>query len=417
MSERKKRLIVIGGGFGGISFVKSLKNENVEIILIDKNNYHLFQPLLYQVAGTVLSPSDIAVPLRWIFRKQKNVKVSLDEVLSIDSENNKIKCKNLTWDYDYLILASGLVNNYFGNNDWEKYTTTLKNLDDALSIRNQVLKKFEDAEWIKKQSDLEKKMKFVIIGAGATGVELAGVLSEITQSILSKEFKNIDTKKTKIILIEGGNRVLSSFHDKISNIAEKSLKNMGVNIIKNKLVKDIEKGKVILENQVIESESIFWTAGVKASPLTNTIRCKKDNLDRIIVLDDCSIPENKNIFVIGDTANFKPKGKLSKKYNSLPGVAQVALQMGKHVAKQIINDINGLKRNDFIYKDLGEMATIGKSKAVVDILDLRFGGLSAWLIWLFVHLIAITNFKNKLMIFTQWFWSYLTYQRHSRIIR
>ena len=157
MSERKKRLIVIGGGFGGISFVKSLKNENVEIILIDKNNYHLFQPLLYQVAGTVLSPSDIAVPLRWIFRKQKNVKVSLDEVLSIDSENNKIKCKNVTWDDDYLILASGLVNNYFGNNDWGKYTTTLKNLDDALSIRNQVLKKFEDAEWIKKQSDLEKK--------------------------------------------------------------------------------------------------------------------------------------------------------------------------------------------------------------------------------------------------------------------
>ena len=222
MSERKKRLIVIGGGFGGISFVKSLKNENVEIILIDKNNYHLFQPLLYQVAGTVLSPSDIAVPLRWIFRKQKNVKVSLDEVLSIDSENNIIKCKNFTWDYDYLILASGLVNNYFGNNNWGKYTTTLKNLDDALSIRNQVLKKFEDAEWIKKQSDLEKKMKFVIIGAGATGVELAGVLSEITQSILSKEFKNIDTKKTKIILIEGGNKILPSFHDKISILLKKA---------------------------------------------------------------------------------------------------------------------------------------------------------------------------------------------------
>ena len=417
MNNNKKKVVVVGGGFGGISFIKNLNKADVDITLIDKNNYHLFQPLLYQVAGTVLSPSDIAVPLRWIFRKQKNVKVNLDEVISINAKNNEVICKNFKWNYDYLVLASGLITNFYSNSEWQKHVIALKTLDEALKIRNDILKKFEEAEWIKNENDLEKKMKFVIIGAGATGVELAGVLAEITQSILSKEFKNIDTTKTKIVLIEGGNRILSSFHHKISGIAENFLKDMGVEVIKNAIVKNIQKDQVFLENSVIESESIFWTAGIQASPLTKSIDCKKDNLGRIIVEEDCSVPGYKNIFAIGDLTNFKPKNKLLNKFETLPGVAQVALQMGKHVSKQIQNDLNNVERKAFNYKDLGEMATIGKSKAVVDILNLRFGGVIAWLIWLFVHLIAITNFKNKLMIFTQWFWGYLTSQRHSRIIR
>ena len=417
MNNTKTKIVVVGGGFGGISFIKNLSKANVDITLIDKNNYHLFQPLLYQVAGTVLSPSDIAVPLRWIFRKQKNVKVNLDEVISIDTKNHQVICKNFKWNYDYLVLASGLITNFYSNSEWQKHVIALKTLDEALKIRNDILKKFEEAEWIKNEYELEKKMKFVIIGAGATGVELAGVLAEITQSILSREFKNIDTTKTKIVLIEGGNRILSSFHNKISGIAESFLKNMGVEVIKNEIVKNIQKDKVFLENSVIESESIFWTAGIQASPLTQSIDCDKDNLGRIIVKEDCSVPGYENIFAIGDLTNFKPKNNLSKKFETLPGVAQVALQMGKHVSKQIQNDLNNVERKTFNYKDLGEMATIGKSKAVVDILNLRFGGVIAWLIWLFVHLIAITNFKNKLMIFTQWFWGYLTSQRHSRIIR
>jgi len=407
----KKKIVVIGGGFGGVSLIKNLSKLDVDITLIDKKNYHLFQPLLYQVAGSVLSPSDIAVPLRWIFRKQKNTKIYLDEVIKIDRVNRKVECKNKIWEYDYLVLSAGLTNNYFGNNKWAKYTTALKTLDDALIIRNKILNTFEEAEWLKSESELEKKMKFVIIGGGATGVELAGVLSEIANSILSKDFKNINTNNTKIILIEGSNRILSSFHEKISSIAEKSLKEIGVQVIKNEFVKDIKKNKVIMENSTIETENIFWTAGVKGSDIVDSLECNKDSNGRVFVEEDCSIAIDKNMFVIGDLANYRHESK------SLPGVAQVAIQMGKHVSRQIKGDLKNLDRKSFKYIDLGEMATIGKSRAVVDVMGFRFGGFSAWLIWLFVHLIAIVSFRNRLIIGIQWCWSYISFQRHSRIIR
>jgi NADH dehydrogenase len=407
----KKKIVVIGGGFGGVSLIKNLSKLDVDITLIDKKNYHLFQPLLYQVAGSVLSPSDIAVPLRWIFRKQKNTKIYLDEVIKIDRVNRKVECKNKIWEYDYLVLSAGLTNNYFGNNKWAKHTTALKTLDDALIIRNKILNTFEEAEWLKSESELEKKMKFVIIGGGATGVELAGVLSEIANSILSKDFKNINTNNTKIILIEGSNRILSSFHEKISSIAEKSLKEIGVQVIKNEFVKDIKKNKVIMENNTIETENIFWTAGVKGSDIVDSLECNKDSNGRVFVEEDCSIAIDKNMFVIGDLANYRHESK------SLPGVAQVAIQMGKHVSKQIKGDLKNLDRKSFKYIDLGEMATIGKSRAVVDVMGFRFGGFSAWLIWLFVHLIAIVSFRNRLIIGIQWCWSYISFQRHSRIIR
>jgi NADH dehydrogenase len=407
----KKKIVVIGGGFGGVSLIKNLSKLDVDITLIDKKNYHLFQPLLYQVAGSVLSPSDIAVPLRWIFRKQKNTKIYLDEVIKIDRVNRKVECKNKIWEYDYLVLSAGLTNNYFGNNNWAKHTTALKTLDDALIIRNKILNTFEEAEWLKSESELEKKMKFVIIGGGATGVELAGVLSEIANSILSKDFKNINTNNTKIILIEGSNRILSSFHEKISSIAEKSLKEIGVQVIKNEFVKDIKKNKVIMENSTIETENIFWTAGVKGSDIVDSLECNKDSNGRVFVEEDCSIAIDKNMFVIGDLANYRHESK------SLPGVAQVAIQMGKHVSRQIKGDLKNLDRKSFKYIDLGEMATIGKSRAVVDVMGFRFGGFSAWLIWLFVHLIAIVSFRNRLIIGIQWCWSYISFQRHSRIIR
>jgi NADH dehydrogenase len=407
----KKKIVVIGGGFGGVSLIKNLSKLDVDITLIDKKNYHLFQPLLYQVAGSVLSPSDIAVPLRWIFRKQKNTKIYLDEVIKIDRVNRKVECKNKIWEYDYLVLSAGLTNNYFGNNKWAKHTTALKTLDDALIIRNKILNTFEEAEWLKSESELEKKMKFVIIGGGATGVELAGVLSEIANSILSKDFKNINTNNTKIILIEGSNRILSSFHEKISSIAEKSLKEIGVQVIKNEFVKDIKKNKVIMENSTIETENIFWTAGVKGSDIVDSLECNKDSNGRVFVEEDCSIAIDKNMFVIGDLANYRHESK------SLPGVAQVAIQMGKHVSRQIKGDLKNLDRKSFKYIDLGEMATIGKSRAVVDVMGFRFGGFSAWLIWLFVHLIAIVSFRNRLIIGIQWCWSYISFQRHSRIIR
>ena len=408
---KKKKIVVIGGGFGGVSLIKNLSKLDVDITLIDKKNYHLFQPLLYQVAGSVLSPSDIAVPLRWIFRKQKNTKIYLDEVIKIDRVNRKVECKNKIWEYDYLVLSAGLTNNYFGNNKWAKHTTALKTLDDALIIRNKILNTFEEAEWLKNESELEKKMKFVIIGGGATGVELAGVLSEIANSILSKDFKNINTNNTKIILIEGSNRILSSFHEKISSIAEKSLKEIGVQVIKNEFVKDIKKNKVIMENTTIETENIFWTAGVKGSDIVDSLECNKDSNGRVFVEEDCSIAIDRNMFVIGDLANYRHESK------SLPGVAQVAIQMGKHVSRQIKGDLKNLDRKSFKYIDLGEMATIGKSRAVVDVMGFRFGGFSAWLIWLFVHLIAIVSFRNRLIIGIQWCWSYISFQRHSRIIR
>ena len=278
-------------------------------------------------------------------------------------------------------------------------------------IRNKILNTFEEAEWLKSESELEKKMKFVIIGGGATGVELAGVLSEIANSILSKDFKNINTNNTKIILIEGSNRILSSFHEKISSIAEKSLKEIGVQVIKNEFVKDIKKNKVIMENSTIETENIFWTAGVKGSDIVDSLECNKDSNGRVFVEEDCSIAIDKNMFVIGDLANYRHESK------SLPGVAQVAIQMGKHVSRQIKGDLKNLDRKSFKYIDLGEMATIGKSRAVVDVMGFRFGGFSAWLIWLFVHLIAIVSFRNRLIIGIQWCWSYISFQRHSRIIR
>jgi len=414
MSDKKK-VIVVGAGFGGLQAVKKLsKDKDLEITLIDRSNHHLFQPLLYQVATAVLSPADIAIPSRSLTDNYPNVKVIMDEVTDVDKENNFIILGDRKIKYDYLVLAMGAQTGYFGHNDWMKYTSGLKNLTDALEIRKRLLLSFEEAEnHPERAKDL---LKFIIIGGGPTGVELAGSIAELSRRIIRNDFRNIDTGKSEIYLIEGGADLVPTFSRELSVYTKSQLEKRGVNVMLNTRVIDIQEKTVILKNsegeRTLSGNIIIWAAGVEANTIEDNTDLNIDRSKRIIVNQFCSLDKFPNIFVIGDLANFKAEdGK------PLPGVSAVAMQQGRYAAGTILGDMKGINRKPFKYFFKGNMATIGRKDAVAEFKSLKLTGFFAWIAWLGVHLIYQVGFKNKISILITWMWSYFTFGAGARVIQ
>lgn len=406
-----KKLVVIGGGFGGLTLLKNINNNNLEILLIDKTNYHLFQPLLYQVATAALSPADIAVPIRAVLSNKKNVKVILDEAISVDRENQRIKLKNSEVEYDYLVISTGTKHSYFGKDEWEKNAPGLKTLNDALVIREKIIASLEQAEKENDPATKQRYLTFVVVGGGPTGVELAGAIAEIAKKTIIKDYRNFLPEETKVILVEALPRILNTYDSSLSIKAEESLKKMGVEVKTNSKVEDISEDYVKLNNSKIYTKNIIWAAGNLASPLIKTLKIETDRAGRAIVEKDCSIPGYENIFVIGDACSLN-----DEKGNLLPGVAQVAMQQGKFVANIISKNIPKSKRKNFHYVDKGSLATIGKAKAVAEIKGFKFSGLFAWLLWSFIHIFFLISFKNRFRVMIEWIWYYITNKRGTRLL-
>jgi len=417
--EERPHVVIIGGGFGGLAAAKALAKAPVRITLVDRRNHHLFQPLLYQVASAVLSPGDIAAPIRWVLRDQENVDVLLAEVSRIDTDARKVHFAERSMEYDALVVAAGVSHDYFGNDAWAEHAPGLKTLDDALELRRRILLAYEQAEWCANPDERRKLLTFVVVGGGATGVELAGALSEIAQHTLRHDFRHINPSDARVLLVEGGDKVLPAFRDPIPASALKQLAKVGVEVRLGERVTKVDADGVVLGQTRVEAATVLWAAGVRAAPLATSLGAPQDRAGRVIVEPDGSIPGHPEVFVIGDLANHQhaPKADGPAPERPLPGVAQTALQMGKHVAKCLAADRAGQPRPRFVYTDLGSMATIGRSKAVADVFGLRFGGLIAWLMWLFVHLMALVGFRNRIMVLVQWAWSYLSFQRNARLIR
>ena len=406
------KIIIVGAGFAGLQAAKGLTTSSFDVTIIDKNNYHLFQPLLYQVATAGLSPADIAVPIRNIFRSQQNPKVILDELIGINPQLNQIKTRNNTYIYDFLVIATGSEPSYFGHDQWKNFSYGLKNIKDATSMRTKILKAFEKAERIKNNNDLDKLMKFVLIGGGPTGVEMAGAIAELSKKILTKEFTTIDTKTAKIILLEAGPNILPTASHSLSIYAQKTLEKLGVEVKCNTSVKNISEGLVETNAETIDAETIIWCAGVKASPVKSWINVKTDEKGRVLVNEDLSISAYSNIFVIGDASHVKNKNS-----KPLPGLAPVAKQEGNFVAEVIKKNIhNGKPPKKFYYKNRGYLATIGRADAIVDFGWFTLKGRIGWVFWSIIHIYFLIGFRNRLMVFINWLWSYLTFSKGARLI-
>ncbi len=408
------KILIIGGGFAGLNAALALKNAPVDILLIDKTNHHLFQPLLYQVATAVLSPGNIASPIREILAKQNNTTVLLAEIVKIDKLNHEVIAANGEhYPYDYLILAPGTRHSYFGHDDWEPFAPGLKTLDDALKIRERILLSYERAERCESLSEATKFMSFVIIGGGPTGVEMAGSIGEIAHKTLVTNFRHIKPEQTKIYLIEGESQVLPSFPKDLAEKARIDLEKLGVQVYLNSYVTNVTATGVRLGDQFIESPNIIWAAGNAASPLLKSLDIPLDRSGRAIVKADLTVPNHPEIFVIGDAAALNgADGK------PLPGVAPVAIQQGRYVAKLLSqkNLVEPDKRPPFKYRDKGMMATIGKAKAVAKVGKLKMSGYPAWLMWSLIHIVYLITFSNKLLVMIQWFYLYLSNQRRIRLI-
>ena len=407
-----RRVIIIGGGFGGLEAAKALRNASVRITLLDRQNHHLFQPLLYQVATAALSPADIAEPLRHILRKQENVEVILSEVKSIDAANKLVITTDGPMEYDYLIVAAGARHSYFGHDEWEKAAPGLKSLDDALEIRRRMLMAFEIAEKTHDDAEREAAMTFVIVGGGPTGVEMAGAIAEIARVTLIKDFRHIDSSQARVFLIEGGPEILAAFSGRLPESARKQLGNLGVEVRLGTKVEQISEAGVELKGgEKIAARTIIWAAGNAASSLGASLGVPLDSQGRVIVKEDCSIPGHGEVFVIGDQAHF-----VTGEGRSLPGLSPVAMQQGRHVAKNIKSLLRGQPTERFQYFDKGSMATIGRNAAVAEMGSVRFSGIIAWFAWLFVHIIFLVGFRNRIAVLFNWAYAYLTYGRGARLI-
>ena len=406
------RVLVVGGGFGGLYAARTLRRQPVAVTVVDRRNHHLFQPLLYQVASAALSPGDIASPIRWILRRQRNVEVLLGEVSRFDlargiamlSDGGEIP-------YDYAIVAAGTTHAYFGHDEWEADAPGLKSLEDALEIRRRVLLAFERAE---REPDAEKRralLTFVIVGGGPTGVELAGALAEIAHHSLARDFRRFDPGSASIVLLEGGPSLLATFPEPLREAAQRDLKQLGVDVRTGTIVTDISRGHVQAGTLAIAAETILWAAGVAASPLGASLGAPVDRAGRVLVNPDLTLPGHPNVFVIGDLAVLNgADGK------PLPGVAQVAIQMGAHAARNIVRAVEGQPMRPFHYRDYGNVATIGRAKAVADFHWLQLKGLIGWLAWLMIHLVKLIGFRNRILVMVQWAWAYFSYQRAVRLI-
>ena len=406
------QVLIVGGGFGGLYAARSFRGEPVDVTIVDRRNHHVFQPLLYQVAMAALSPGDIASPIRWILRKQRNVQVLLGEVARIDPAARTAHLTDgAALTFDYAIVAPGTTHAYFGHDEWRAHAPGLKTLEDALEIRRRVLLAFERAEREPDPARRVPLLTFVIIGGGPTGVEMAGALAEIARQSLARDFRHFDPGSSKIILLEGGPAVLANFPEPLRDAARRDLERLGVDVRTNDPVTNVEDGRVRTKAGEIAAETILWAAGVAASPLGATLGVPIDRAGRVLVQPDLTIPGYPHIFVIGDLASLNgPSGR------PLPGVAQVAMQMGAHAARNIMRSIEGQPLRAFAYRNLGDMATIGRASAVAEMPWIRLKGLIGWLAWLFVHIFNLIGFRNRIVVMVQWAWSYFSYQRAIRLI-
>ena len=419
MMERPHHVVIIGGGFGGLYATKSLKRAPVQVTLIDRRNFHLFQPLLYQVATGGLSPANIAAPLRAILKRQENVRVLLGEAIDIDVSNRRVVLSDGEVSYNTLIVAVGVRHHYFGRNDWEELAPGLKTIEDATEIRRRVLLAFEAAEREGDPGELRAWLTFVVVGGGPTGVELAGTLGEIARHTLKHDFRAINPADARIVLVEGMDRVLPPYPPTLSARAEAGLSRLGVTVRTRAMVTDIDADAVTIRcgerSERIPTRTVLWAAGVQASALGGILASATgaavDGVGRVVVEPDLSVAAHPEVFVIGDLAHFSHQTG-----TPLPGVAPVAMQQGRYVATLIMRRLRGETMPPFRYRDYGSMATIGRAEAVADLGWVRFSGFLAWLAWLFIHLIHLVQFQNRLLVLIQWAWNYVTWNRYARLI-
>jgi len=405
-----KRIVVIGGGFGGLWAVRQLARAPVEITLIDRSNHHLFQPLLYQVATAGLAAPSIAAPLRYILRKQRNVTVLMGEVSRIDAGARRVHLDGRSIDYDYLLVASGATHAYFGHDEWERFAPGLKNLDDAFVIRRRILEAFERAESTTDSAERDACLTFAVIGGGPTGVELAGTLAEIARHTLANEFRHIDSRKARVLLVEAGPRVLAAFAAELSEKARAQLVRLGVEVRTGAPVTEIGENFMVFGGQRVAAQTILWAAGVAASSLGRQLGTEVDRAGRVRVQADLSVAAYPEIFVAGDLASLQQDGK------PVPGVAPAAKQMGAWAARNVLARIAGRPTKPFQYKDWGALATIGRHSAVAQLPSLRFSGIFAWWFWLLLHIYFLIGFRSRLIVLINWAWAYFTYARAARII-
>jgi NADH dehydrogenase len=407
----KPQVVIVGAGFGGLEAAKKLACEDVRVTVIDRTNYHLFQPLLYQVATAALSPADIAAPVRAILNKFKNMEVILAEVEAVDVDAKKVQMTDGELNYDYLVLATGARHSYFGHPEWERLAPGLKSLEDGVEIRRRILLAFEYAEKITDETARRAAMTFVIIGGGPTGVEMAGAIAEISRYTLAKDFRHIDPSQARVILVENEPRVLASFPEDLSASALKQLVDLGVEVRTNVRATNLLEAGLQVGDEFIPCRVKIWAAGNTASFVGKTLRTEIDRVGRVMVKNDLTIAGHPEVQVIGDLANFSHQTG-----NPLPGVSPVAMQQGRHAAHNILAMIDGRKPQRFWYWDKGSMATIGRNKAVADLNFVHFSGLPAWLAWLFVHILFLVGFRNRFVVLFQWAWAYFTFNKGARLI-
>jgi NADH dehydrogenase len=405
------RVVIVGAGFGGLQAARALRNAPVQITVIDRRNHHLFQPLLYQVATADLSPADISMPIRAALRRQRNTEVLLGEVTGVDVEGHRVLMGDQSVSYDYLVLATGAQESYFGHDDWAQFAPGLKSNTDATAIRREILLAFEAAEIETNPEKRQALLTFAIVGAGPTGVELAGAIAGLARKSIVRDFRHIDSSTARIVLVEAAPRLLATFPESLARKAQQELEHLGVEVKTGAAVEEVDADGVMIGSERVAAKTIIWAAGVKASPAGKWLCADMDRAGRVIVERDLTVSGHPEIFVIGDTAS------VTEKTRPLPGVAPVAMQQGRFVARVIRRRVAGIKeRIPFHYRDKGNLATVGRSFAIADLGFIKLSGFMAWAAWLVVHIFYLIGFRNRMLVMIQWAWAYLTYQRGARLI-